>query len=85
MVITREELLSGNSVMRRPWINSAGWVQWTVVGGATLSSLLSSMEYGGVVAASGLTGGIELHTSVFPFILRGVRLIGVDLVLTHDG
>ncbi|WP_125666500.1 oxidoreductase [Paenibacillus baekrokdamisoli] len=51
------------------------------VGGATLASLLPALQYGGVVAASGLTGGIELDTSVFPFILRGVRLIGIDSVM----
>jgi acrylyl-CoA reductase (NADPH) len=38
------------------------------------------MQYHGVVAACGLAGGPALSTSVFPFILRGVRLIGVDSV-----
>jgi acrylyl-CoA reductase (NADPH) len=52
------------------------------VGGKTLSSILSSIRYGGAVAASGLTGGTELATTVFPFILRGVRLLGIDSVNT---
>ena len=50
------------------------------VGGKTLASLLPSIQYGGVVAISGMTGGAELATSVFPFILRGIRLIGIDSV-----
>jgi acrylyl-CoA reductase (NADPH) len=48
------------------------------VGGATLAGLLKAMRYRGVVAACGNAGGAELVTTVFPFILRGVRLIGVD-------
>lgn len=50
------------------------------VGGATLAGLLKSIRYRGTVAACGNAGGVELHTTVFPFILRGVRLIGIDLV-----
>lgn len=48
------------------------------VGGATLAGLLKAMRYRGVVAACGNAGGAELVTTVFPFILRGVRLIGID-------
>lgn len=50
------------------------------VGGKTLSSLISSIRYGGVVTACGLTGGTDLTTTVFPFILRAIRLIGIDSV-----
>src|SRR6185312_5376994 len=50
------------------------------VGGATLADVLSAVDYGGAVAASGLTGGAALHTSVMPFILRGVALLGMDSV-----
>ena len=50
------------------------------VGGATLADVLSTVDYGGAVAASGLTGGIALHTTVMPFILRGVALLGMDSV-----
>lgn len=50
------------------------------VGGATLAGLLKTIRYRGTVAACGNAGGIELHTTVFPFILRGVRLIGIDSV-----
>jgi len=50
------------------------------VGGATLADVLSTLEYGGAVAASGLTGGAALNTTVMPFILRGVSLLGIDSV-----
>ncbi len=50
------------------------------VGGDTLAALLRATAYGGAVAACGLVGGAHLATTVFPFILRGVRLIGVDSV-----
>ncbi|MGW5308613.1 oxidoreductase [Nocardia thailandica] len=50
------------------------------VGGKSLAYILSSIGYGGAVAASGLTGGAELPTTVLPFILRGVSLLGVDSV-----
>ncbi len=48
------------------------------VGGATLPYLLRTLRYGGAVAASGNTGGAAFSTTVFPFILRGAALIGVD-------
>ena len=51
-----------------------------VVGGQALARILSQCHYGGAVAACGLAGGVELHTTVMPFILRGVRLLGVDSV-----
>ena len=51
------------------------------VGGETLANVLSQLRYGGAVAACGLAGGSELPTSVFPFILRGVSLLGVDSVM----
>lgn len=51
------------------------------VGGATLADVISTVDYGGAVAASGLTGGPALHTTVLPFILRGVSLLGMDSVL----
>ncbi|HEX9371965.1 MAG TPA: zinc-binding dehydrogenase, partial [Roseiflexaceae bacterium] len=50
------------------------------VGGATLAALLPSMAYNSSVAAVGNAGGGELHTTVFPFILRGVGLLGVESV-----
>ncbi|MHB1517102.1 MAG: acrylyl-CoA reductase family protein [Acidimicrobiales bacterium] len=52
------------------------------VGGTTLASVLRTLRYGAPVAASGLTGGSDLATTVYPFIVRGTALIGVDSVLT---
>jgi len=52
------------------------------VGGATLAYILRTLRYGCSVAASGLTGGTNLPTSVLPFILRGVNLLGIDSVQT---
>ncbi len=51
------------------------------VGGATLGGIFRSMAYHGVVAACGNAGGVEFTTSVFPFILRSVKLIGVESVI----
>jgi acrylyl-CoA reductase (NADPH) len=50
------------------------------VGGKSLSAILGKIQYGGSVAVSGLTGGTDLPTTVFPFILRGVNLLGIDSV-----
>jgi len=52
------------------------------VGGTTLANVLAQVDYGGAVAASGLTGGTALATTVLPFILRNVALLGVDSVQT---
>jgi acrylyl-CoA reductase (NADPH) len=51
------------------------------VGSTTLANLLSMTRYGGAVAACGLAGGMDLPTSVAPFILRGVCLLGIDSVM----
>jgi acrylyl-CoA reductase (NADPH) len=51
------------------------------VGSATLANVLSMARYGGAVAACGLAGGMDLPTSVAPFILRGVSLLGIDSVM----
>ena len=50
------------------------------VGGVTLGNVLKKIHYGGSVAASGLAGGAGLSTTVLPFILRGVNLLGIDSV-----
>ena len=51
------------------------------VGGSTLANLLTQIGYGGSVAAVGLAGGNELSTTVLPFLLRGVSLLGIDSVM----
>lgn len=51
------------------------------VGSTTLANVLSMTRYGGTVTCCGLAGGMDLPTSVAPFILRGVKLVGVDSVM----
>ncbi len=55
------------------------------VGGDALSQALRTVRYGGAVAASGVAGGNELSTTVYPFIVRGVALLGIDTVSTPIG
>ena len=52
-----------------------------VVGSTALANVLSMTRYGGAVAACGLAGGMDLPSSVAPFILRGVSLLGIDSVM----
>lgn len=54
------------------------------VGGQTLAAALTTARYGSVVTACGNTGGMSLETTVFPFILRGVSLVGIDSVNCSD-
>jgi acrylyl-CoA reductase (NADPH) len=51
------------------------------VGGTTMANALTQVSYGGSVAAVGLAGGNELNTTVLPFLLRGVNILGVDSVM----
>ncbi len=78
-VIDRDDLLgpSGRTLGPERWAAAVD-----CVGGPTLAAVLRSLRYGGAVAASGLTGGNTLETTVYPFIVRDVSLIGVDTVLT---
>ncbi len=75
------EVLARNSIdldSTRP-LEKAQWAgALDAVGGTTLSWLVRSMMQGGAIASFGNTGGAELHTTVYPFILRGARLIGID-------
>ncbi len=78
-VVGRDELLEAPERTLGPerW---AGAVD--CVGGATLAAVVRSLRYGAAVAASGLTGGAALETTVYPFIVRGAALLGVDTVRT---
>jgi len=61
---------------------SARWMGCIdAVGGAALPSVLAALRYGGAVAACGNAGGNDFAASVLPFILRGVRLLGIDSVM----
>ena len=78
-VLTREET---SAESKRP-VESERWAGCVdPVGGSSLAYALRTLRYGCAVAASGLTGGTSLETSVFPFILRSVALLGVDSVNT---
>ena len=76
-IIERKELTGAPRMLgKERW---AGGVD--AVGSTTLANVLSMTRYGGAVAACGLAGGMDLPTSVAPFILRGVSLIGIDSVM----
>ncbi len=66
-------------------VKALGKERWAggvdVAGSTMLANLLSMTRYGGAVAACGLAGGMDLPTSVAPFILRGVCLYGIDSVM----
>jgi NADPH2:quinone reductase len=72
---------NGLEMGKRP-LEKATWAGAVdVVGGETLAWLTRTTNYWGGVASTGLTGGLDLHTTVMPFILRGVSLLGVDSVM----
>lgn len=76
-IVDRNELSEkGRPVGKERW---AGAVD--AVGSHTLANVLAQTQYGGAVAACGLAQGGDLPTSVYPFILRGVSLLGVDSVM----
>ena len=76
-IIERKELTgTPRPLAKERW---AGWVD--AVGSITLANVLSMIRYRGAVAACGLAGGIDLPTTVAPFILRGVSLLGIDSVM----
>jgi len=76
-VISRDELTGPVKPLgKERW---AGGVD--AVGSTTLANVLSMTAYGGAVAACGLAGGMDLPSSVAPFILRGVSLLGIDSVM----
>lgn len=76
-ILSREEVSAPSN---RP-LESERWAGAVdPVGGDTTAYLLRTMKYGASIALSGLTGGRELHTTVIPFILRAVNLLGIDSV-----
>lgn len=77
-VIDRAELAEAPSrpLAKETW---AGCID--SVGGTTLANVLTQIRYGGSVAAIGLAGGNALETTVIPFLLRGVNLLGIDSVM----
>jgi len=76
-VVSRNGLQMGTRPLEK--MQWAGAVD--AVGGDTLAWLTRTMMYNAPIASSGLTGGTEVHTTVLPFILRGVKLLGIDSVM----
>jgi acrylyl-CoA reductase (NADPH) len=76
-IISREEL-AGEKI--KPLDKQLWAAAVDPVGGKTLTAILSKLEYNGSVAVSGLTGGTDVPATVFPFILRGINLLGIDSV-----
>ena len=80
-IIDRNELSApGKPLAKERW---AGGID--CVGSTTLANLLSMTKYGGAIAACGLAAGMDLPSSVAPFILRGVCLLGIDSVMCPIG
>ena len=80
-VLSRATLTMGT----RP-LETARWAGAVdAVGGDMLSWLTRTTGHWGGIASTGLTGGVEIHTTVMPFILRGVSLIGIDSALCPAG
>ncbi len=77
-IVPRETIStpSGRPLDRETW---AGCID--AVGGSMLAAILPQMAYGSSVAAVGLAGGAKLETTVIPFLLRGVNLLGIDSVM----
>lgn len=79
-ILTRDDVrltdASPRPMLRATW---AGAVD--TVGGATLSYLIRTMQYGGNIALCGLVGGQDFAGTVIPFLLRGVNLLGIDSVM----
>ncbi|MCA9215726.1 MAG: YhdH/YhfP family quinone oxidoreductase [Planctomycetales bacterium] len=77
-VISREAALNDR---KRPLASVSYQGAVDTVGGETLASILRAIDVNGCVAACGLVGGTDLPTTVYPFILRGVRLAGITSAL----
>ena len=77
-IIDRDELATAEPrpLEKERW---AGCVD--SVAGTTLATVLAQMKYGSAIAACGLAGGNDLKTTILPFILRGVTLLGIDSVM----
>ena len=75
-VIARDEVIDE----KRPMLKERWAGVIDVVGGAMLSSAIKATKYTGTVTCSGMVGDVNFTSSIFPFILRGVKLIGIDSV-----
>jgi acrylyl-CoA reductase (NADPH) len=78
-VISRSDVIGDE---KRPLAKSVWAGAVDCAGGDVLAGVIRGLRYGGSVAACGNTAGVSLPTSVLPFILRGVSLLGIDSVQT---
>ncbi len=76
-ILSREDVYNGTI---KPLASSRWAAAIDPVGGEPLASILSQLKYNGAAAVSGLTAGTKVPTQVYPFILRGISLIGIDSV-----
>jgi putative YhdH/YhfP family quinone oxidoreductase len=74
-ILGRDEIADDTD---RPLLRARWAAAVDTVGGKPLAMILRSMQHRGCVAACGLVAGTDLHTTVYPFILRGVMLAGID-------
>jgi len=75
-VLAREDIIDA----KRPMLKERWAGVIDVVGGETLANAIKATKYTGTVTCSGMVGDINFTSSIFPFILRGVKLIGIDSV-----
>ena len=73
-ILSRKDVVMGTRPLEKALWSGA----LDSVGGETLAWLTRTMQQNGSIASFGNAGGVELHTTVLPFILRGIRLIGID-------
>lgn len=76
-IITIEDFMQNSN---KPLLGTNYNAVIDTVGGDILAQALKQLKYDGVATCCGLTASYELNTNVYPFILRGVRLIGIDSV-----
>ena len=74
-ILDRTDVLDDSD---RPLLKARWVAAVDTVGGKTLATLVRSVQYRGCVTACGLVGGDQLSLTVYPFILRGVSLVGID-------
>lgn len=76
-IIARNEMEDSSG---RPMLRSRFAAAVDTVGGTVLTTILKSLSYGGIVSACGLVNGTDLALTIFPFIIKGVQLAGIDSV-----
>jgi len=76
-IISREEM---EDTSGKPMLKSRFAAAVDTVGGIVLTTILKSLSYGGIVTACGLVNGTDLPLTIFPFIIKGIHLAGIDSV-----